>query len=77
LDLNHQISQLATLISRTLPHVVQIDLDFADGPTTIRADHNQIDQVVMNLAINVSEAMPNDGRLSIAVPIMERNPEAM
>ena len=58
LDLNHQISQLTTLISRTLPQVVQIDLDLCDGPTTIHADPNQIDQMLMNLAINASEAMP-------------------
>ena len=66
LDLNHQINQLSTLISHTLPHVVQVDLDLIDGPTTIRADHGQIDQLVMNLAINASEAMPNGGRLKIA-----------
>jgi len=66
LDLNHQISQLTTLISHTLPQVVQVDLDLADGPTTIRADHGQIDQLVMNLVINGSEAMPNGGRLKIA-----------
>jgi two-component system, cell cycle sensor histidine kinase and response regulator CckA len=66
LDLNHQISQLATLLSHTLPHVVQVDLDLIDGPTTIRADHGQIDQLVMNLAINASEAMPIGGRLKIA-----------
>jgi two-component system cell cycle sensor histidine kinase/response regulator CckA len=66
LDLNHQISQVSKLISRTLPHVVQIDLDLADGPTMIRSDHGQIDQLVMNLAINASDAMPSGGRLKIA-----------
>ena len=66
LDLNHQISQVCKLISRTLPHVVQIDLDLADGPTMIRADHGQTDQLVMNLAINASDAMPGGGRLKIA-----------
>ncbi len=66
LDLNHQISQWTTLISHALPHVVQVDLDLSDGPTTIRADHGQIDQLVTNLAINASEAMPNGGRLKIA-----------
>jgi two-component system cell cycle sensor histidine kinase/response regulator CckA len=65
LDLNHQISQLATLISRTLPQVVQVDLKLTDGPTTICADRSQIDQVLMNLAINASESMPNGGRLKI------------
>ena len=66
MDLNHQISQLSTLMSRTLPQVVQVDLDLAEGPSTIHADHGQIDQLVMNLAINAAEAMPNGGRLKIA-----------
>ncbi len=66
LDLNHQVSQLTTLISRTLPHVVQLDLDLIDGPTTIVADHGQIDQLVMSLAINASEAMPDGGALKIS-----------
>ena len=66
MDLNHQITQLSTLMSRTLPQVVQVDLDLAEGPSTIHADHGQIDQLVMNLAINAAEAMPNGGRLKIA-----------
>jgi CheY-like chemotaxis protein len=66
MDLNHQISQLTSLMSRTLPQVVQVDLDLEEGPTTIHADHGQIDQLVMNLAINTAEAMPNGGRLRIA-----------
>ncbi len=70
LDLNHQVSQLTTLISRTLPQVVQLDLDLVDGPTTIVADHSQIDQLVMSLGINASEAMPDGGALKISTSIV-------
>ncbi len=66
LDLNHQINQLTPLISRTLPQVVQIDLDLFNGPTTIHADPSQIDQMLMDLAINAAEAMPDGGRLKIS-----------
>ncbi len=65
LDLNYQIRELIPLIYRTLPQVVKIDVDLTDSPVTIHADPNQIDQVVINLAINASEAMPNGGRLKI------------
>jgi PAS domain S-box-containing protein len=75
LDLNHQISQLTTLISRTLPQVVHVDLDLADRPTTIRGDRSQIDQVIMNLAINASESMPNGGRLGIATKTVSLDAE--
>jgi two-component system, cell cycle sensor histidine kinase and response regulator CckA len=70
LDLNHQVSQLTTLISRTLPLVVQLDLDLIDGPATIRADLGQIDQLIMSLAINASEAMPDGGALHISTSIV-------
>lgn len=65
LDVNHQIRELITLISRTLPQVVKLDVDLTHGPVTILADPSQINQVVMNLAINASEAMPNGGSLKI------------
>ncbi|MFH0957987.1 MAG: PAS domain S-box protein [Pseudomonadota bacterium] len=75
LDLNHQISQLTSLMSRTLPQVVQIDLDLVDEPTTIHADANQIDQMLMDLAINAAEAMPDGGRLKISTRTVSFNGE--
>jgi PAS domain S-box-containing protein len=74
-DLNHQINDLTTLISRTLPHVVQFDVDLADGLAMIHADPNQVDQVVMNLAINASEAMTNGGQLKIATKTVSLDDE--
>jgi PAS domain S-box-containing protein len=75
LELNHQINHLSTVISCKLPPSVRIELNLADGPTTIRADHNQIDQVVTELAINSSEAMPYGGELKIATAIVSLNDE--
>jgi PAS domain S-box-containing protein len=75
MDLNHQISQLSSLISRTLPQVVLLDVDLCEGPTMIRADPNQIDQMLMNLAINASEAMPDGGRLKISTRTVSFNGE--
>ncbi len=75
IDLNEQIRSLATLISRTLPNVVQLDLDLVEGPTTIRAERGQIEQLFMNLAINASEAMPNGGRLKISTKTVSLNDE--
>ena len=73
LDLNHQIKEAYKLITRTLPQVVQIDMDLTEEPTTICADPNQIDQILMNLAINASEAMLNGGRLTIATKTLSSN----
>ncbi len=65
MDINDQVTKLAKVLFPTLPQAVQVDLNLADKSTTILADHNQIDQVIMNLAINASEAMPNGGHLRI------------
>jgi CheY-like chemotaxis protein len=75
LDLNLQVSQMSALLSRTLPLVVQVDLDLTDGPTTILADHSQIDQLVVHLAVNASEAMPLGGRLKIATKTVSLDDE--
>jgi len=70
MDLNHQTRELIPLMSRTLPEIVKIDVDLTHGPVMINADPNQIDQVIVNLAINASEAMPNGGRLKMATKTM-------
>ncbi|MGP8281537.1 MAG: two-component system sensor histidine kinase NtrB [Desulfomonilaceae bacterium] len=70
MDLNHQIRELIPVISRTLPDIVKIDFDLTHGPVMINADPNQIDQVIMNLAINASEAMPNGGTIKMATKTM-------
>ncbi|MHB8203946.1 MAG: PAS domain S-box protein, partial [Desulfomonilaceae bacterium] len=73
LDLNLQITEAYKLMARTLPQVVQIDMDLTDEQTTICADPNQIDQILINLAANASEAMPNGGRLTIATKTLSPN----
>jgi len=65
LDLNHQINQATKLLSRTLPKMIEMDIHLAKDPVIIRADPSQITQMVMNLAVNANEAMPQGGRLSI------------
>ncbi len=75
LDLNLQIRELIPLISRTLPQLVKIDFDLTDGLMAIHTDPNQIDQVVMNLAINASEAMSNGGRLKVATKTVSLDDE--
>ncbi|MFA6224566.1 MAG: PAS domain S-box protein, partial [Desulfomonilaceae bacterium] len=70
LDLNGQLREMSTLISRTLPHIVDLDLDLTNRTTMIRANKSEIDQLIMNLAINASESMPNGGDLRVATSIV-------
>ncbi|MGC8659412.1 MAG: PAS domain-containing hybrid sensor histidine kinase/response regulator, partial [Desulfomonilaceae bacterium] len=70
INLNDRIRELSTVISRTLPHIIRLDLDLTDRPTTILADKGEIDQLFMNLAINASEAMPDGGGLKVTTSIV-------
>jgi PAS domain S-box-containing protein len=67
LDLNHLIKQLNLIMSHTLPKAAQVELNPTNEPVLIHGDRNQIEQTVMNLVINSSEAMPEGGRIKIQV----------
>jgi PAS domain S-box-containing protein len=65
LDLNELVSEIKSLLERLLGEDVEVvtDLDPALGKVT--ADHGQIGQVIVNLAINARDAMPGGGRLTL------------
>jgi len=65
LNLNDEIRQINKLLSKAIPRMVEINLVPADDLAPIEADAGQMAQVVMNLAVNGSEAMPDGGKLSI------------
>jgi PAS domain S-box-containing protein len=66
MDLNAQITRLQKLLSKTIPKMVTIELKLAQELAPVNADASQIDQIVMNLAVNACEAMPDGGKLTIA-----------
>jgi len=61
LDLNHQIDEVTKLLSSTLPKMIEMDIHLTKDPVIIKADSSQIAQMVMNLAVNAGEAMPQGG----------------
>ena len=65
MDLNSQIDEVTRLLSHTLPKTIDIDIHLTKDLVIIKADASQITQMVMNLAVNASEAMAQGGRLSI------------
>ena len=65
LELNKLVEQTRSMLSRSIPKTIEIDLLLADDLWTIKAAPNQIDQILMNLAVNASDAMPDGGRLTI------------
>ena len=64
-DLNEQILQVQTLLERTTPQMIQIELDLGQDLKTIHADSGQIEQILLNLVLNAGHAMPDGGTITI------------
>jgi len=54
MNLNDQIRQIIKLLSKTIPKMVEINLILADDLALINADPSQMEQIVMNLAVNAA-----------------------
>ena len=65
LDLNQEIKEIEKLLYRTIPKMIKIELYLEEGLKKINADPVQLEQVVMNIAVNARDAMPRGGVLTI------------
>jgi PAS domain S-box-containing protein len=65
-DLNGTITELSHMLRRLIGEHVDVTIRLDSELAPIFADSAQIQQVVMNLAVNARDAMPSGGRLSIA-----------
>jgi PAS domain S-box-containing protein len=65
LDLNHEVREVQRLLSRTIPKTVKIVLQSRGYVNEIMADSSQVAQILMNLAVNARDAMPDGGTLTI------------
>ena len=63
-DLNATIRDLTRMLARVIGENIELDLQLAEVPPII-ADAGQIEQVLMNLAVNARDAMPFGGCLTI------------
>ena len=71
LDLNAVMVNVHTMLGRLIGE--DIELVFTPGPSLgrVKADPGQIEQIIMNLAVNARDAMPNGGRLTIRTANVE------
>ena len=67
LDLCKEVVTVAELLRRLLPENIQMVVDTAPEPANVRGDSGQIQQVLLNLAINARDAMADGGTLTLRV----------
>ncbi|MBN1881483.1 MAG: PAS domain S-box protein [Deltaproteobacteria bacterium] len=74
IDLNRVVREVYELISKTFEKNIRIKITTAEDLKTVEGDESQLNQVVMNLAMNAQQAMPRGGVLKIETS-MENIPE--
>jgi PAS domain S-box-containing protein len=74
-DLNQEITSVRSLLSRTIPKTININLHLKGNLESIEADPSQISQVLMNLGVNARDAMPDGGTLTIETTNIQMDEE--
>jgi two-component system, cell cycle sensor histidine kinase and response regulator CckA len=65
LDLKDVVQGLEPMLKRILGEDVRLVIRFEPDPVIVNADPGQLEQVVMNLAVNARDAMPQGGSLTV------------
>jgi signal transduction histidine kinase/ActR/RegA family two-component response regulator len=72
IDVSTLVGNLATMLRRLIAEDIQLDLRLDPAAGRVSADPGQLEQVIVNLAVNARDAMPQGGRL-----ILETAPEVL
>ncbi|MCC6738992.1 MAG: PAS domain S-box protein [Planctomycetia bacterium] len=75
LDLNAAVEAMEPLLRRAVGEHIEVAISLDPAAGRVKADPGQLDQVVLNLALNARDAMPEGGRLRIATG-REAGPQA-
>jgi PAS domain S-box-containing protein len=75
LELNEAVRDAERMLRRLIPENIEIAVELDDGAGHVEADRTQLHQVIVNLAVNARDAMPEGGRVAMrtgAVRVGER-----
>ncbi len=74
-DLNDSVREVEELLRHTLGPRITLDVALADQLALIRADPAEIDHLLVNLAINSRDAMPDGGTVTVETANVEIDPD--
>jgi PAS domain S-box-containing protein len=74
LDINGVVREMEGMLRRLLGEDLELRTALADGLDAVLADRGQLEQVIMNLAVNARDAMPRGGRLTLETANVELGP---
>lgn len=71
LNLNEVVSDMTRMLNRILGEDIHLCLRYASQPAAIHGDVGMIEQILLNLAVNARDAMPQGGQLMIETQLLE------
>jgi PAS domain S-box-containing protein len=74
-DVNALLRDFEKMLVRVIGEDVSLDLSLASSPSYILADSGQVEQAVMNLAVNARDAMPDGGELNLSTRAISISPD--
>ena len=70
LNVNNVVAEVGRMLERLIGEHITLRTDFTDEPTLVHADTAMIEQVLLNLAVNARDAMPQGGSLTLATRVI-------
>jgi two-component system cell cycle sensor histidine kinase/response regulator CckA len=70
-DVNAAVQAIEPMLHRSLGETIGVHVEVSDAVAPVRVDAGQLEQVIVNLAVNARDAMPGGGRLTIATATRE------
>ena len=65
IDFNRELENVRMLLERTIPKMIEVEFRLAEDLKMVNADPGQVEQILMNLAVNAKDAMPDGGKLIV------------
>jgi signal transduction histidine kinase len=72
IDINGIVEEMAEILPATLGPDIEMSFDLVDDLPVILVDASSLEGVLLNLAINARDAMPDGGRFSMGTSIKSR-----
>ncbi len=73
LDLNEAVADVQKMLSRVIGEDIELVASLHPSLVSVKADPGQVEQVLMNLAVNARDAMPHGGRLMMETANVEED----
>jgi len=73
LSMNHIVDEVASILRRTIDPSISVEVEHCDGSAMVKGDPTQLQNAVMNLALNARDAMPGGGTITLTVRMARRD----